>query len=143
MLLKFQTSLECQCILWINMKQRRESQGTGLSSCHESTCSVTQSCPTHCDPINCSTPGFPVLHHLSELAQTHVELVMISNYLCYLLLLLPSIFPRIEVFSNESALHNRGPKYWSFSSNESTKYNLKTTFLIYGWNGKLSREYLN
>ena len=57
--------------------------------------------------MNCSTPGFPVHHQLPELAQTHfIELVMPSNYLilCHLLLLLPSVFPSIRVFSNESVL---------------------------------------
>ena len=66
-----------------------------------------QSCPTLCDPMNYSTPGFPVLHHLPELAQTHIiESVMPSNHLilCHPFLLLPSIFPSIRVFSNESAL---------------------------------------
>ena len=80
-------------------------------------CSVAQSCLTLCDPIACSTPGFPVLHCLLELAQTHVhQSVMPSNHLnlCHPLLL-PSIFPSIVVFSNVSALHIRWPKYWSFS----------------------------
>ena len=63
-------------------------------------------------------PGFPVHHHLPELAQTHViELVMPSDHFipCDPLLLLPSILPSIRVFSNESVLHIRWPKYWSFS----------------------------
>ena len=70
------------------------------------------------DPKNCSTPGFPVLYHLSELAQTHViESVMPSTHLllCPSLLLLPSIFPSIRVFSSESVLCITWPKYWSFS----------------------------
>ena len=68
-------------------------------------CSVTQTCPTLCNPMDCSTPGFPVLHNLPEFAQTHVEPVMPSNHLilCGPLLLLPSIFPSIRVFSNESS----------------------------------------
>ena len=69
-------------------------------------CSVTKLCLTLCDPMNCSTPGFPVLYYLLEFAQTHFHwLVMPSNHLilCHLLLLLPSIFPSISVFSNESA----------------------------------------
>ena len=81
-------------------------------------CSIAQSCPTLCDPMDCSTPGSPVLHYLPKLAQTHVhESVMPFNHLipCHLLLLLPSIFASIRVFSNESALHIRWPKYWSFS----------------------------
>ena len=75
--------------------------------------SVAQSCPTLCDPMNLSMPGLPVHHQLLE----STELVMPSNHLilCCPLLLLPSIFPSLRVFSNESALHMRWPKYWSFS----------------------------
>ena len=69
-----------------------------MASC---CCSVAQSCPTLCDPMDCSTPGFPVLHHLPELAQTHVHGVgdAICLILCHPLLFLPSIFPSIRVFS--------------------------------------------
>ena len=80
--------------------------------------SVPQLCLTLCDPMDCSTPGFPIHHHLPEVAQTHVlELVMPSNHLnlCRPLLLLLSIFPSIRVFSNKSVLCIRWPKYWSFS----------------------------
>ena len=80
--------------------------------------SVAQSRPTLCNPMDCSMPGLPVHHQLLELAQTHVhELVMPSNHLilCRSLLFLPSIFPSIRVFSNESLLCIRWPKYWSFS----------------------------
>ena len=72
--------------------------------------SVTQSCLTLCDPMDCSTPGFPVLYHLPEFAQTHVYWVgdAISHLiLCRPLLLLPSIFPSFRVFSNESVLCTR------------------------------------
>ena len=82
--------------------------------------SVAQSCPTLCDPMNCSTPGLPVHHHLPEFTQTHVhESVMPSNHfiLCRPLLLPPSIFPSIRVFSRDSVLHIRWPKYWSFILN--------------------------
>ena len=68
--------------------------------------------------MDCRTPGFPVLHHLLELTQTHVhQSVMPSNHLIlyHPLLLLPSIFPSIRAFSNESALCIRWPKYWSFN----------------------------
>ena len=66
---------------------------------------------TLCAPMDCSMPGFPVLHHIPEFAQTH-ESVMPSNHLidCHLLLLLTSIFPSIRVFSNESTLLIRWPK---------------------------------
>ena len=70
--------------------------------------------------MNCSTPGFPVHHQLPELPKLmSIESVMPSNYLilCCSLLLLPTIFPRIRLFSNESALCIRWPKYWSFSFN--------------------------
>ena len=77
--------------------------------------SVTQSCPTLCDPMDCSTPGLPVHHQLPEFTQTHVLRVSdaISHLiLCRPLLLLPPIPPSIRVFSNESTLHMRWPKYW-------------------------------
>ena len=79
--------------------------------------SVAQSCLTFCDPTNCSMPGLPEYHKLPESTQTHVHWVMPSNHfiLCCPLLLLPSIFPSIRVFSNKSVLCIRWPKYWSFS----------------------------
>ena len=83
--------------------------------CH---CSVAQSCLTLYNPIDCSTPGLPVLHHVLELLKfTFTESVMPSNHLILWrpLLLLPSIFPSIRVFTNESSLCIRWPKYWSFS----------------------------
>ena len=82
--------------------------------------SVAQSCPPLCGPMDCSTPGIPVSHHPLEHAQLmSIELVIPSKHLilCLPLLLLPSIFPRIRLFSNESALRIRWPKYWSFSFN--------------------------
>ena len=80
--------------------------------------SVTQLCPTLCDPMDCSTPGFPVHRQLPELAQTLIHQVsMPSNHfiLCHPCLLLPSIFPSVRVFSSESVLAIRWPKYWSFT----------------------------
>ena len=80
--------------------------------------SVTQSCPTLCDPMNCSTSGLPVHHQLPEFTQTHVHRVsnaiQPSHPLLSLLLLTP-IPPSIRIFSSESTLHMRWPKYWSFS----------------------------
>ena len=99
--------------------------------------SVSQSCPTLYDPMECSTPGFPVLHHLPRLAQTHVtKLVMPSNHLSlYCPLLLPSIFSIIRVFSSESALHKWWPKYWSFSFSisPSKEYSVFISFSIDGF----------
>ena len=79
--------------------------------------SVAQSCPTLCDPMNCSTPGLSVHHQLPEFTQTQVESVMPSTHpiLSCPLLLLPPVPPSIRVFSNESTLHMRCPKYWRFS----------------------------
>ena len=82
-----------------------------------SCCLVAKSCWTLCDHMDCSRPGFPVLHYLLEFVQTHVCRFMIPSnqlILCCLLLLL-SVFLSIRVFSNESALCIRWPKYWSFS----------------------------
>ena len=91
--------------------------------------SVTQSCPTLCDPMDCSTPGLPVHHQLPEPAQTmSIELVMPSNHLIFghpLLVLLPSVFSSIRVFSKESALLIRWPKYWSFSFSISLPMNIQ------------------
>ena len=82
--------------------------------------SVTQSCLTLCNPMNRSTPGPPVHHQLLEFTQIHViKSVMPSSHLILyrpLLLPLPTP-PSIRVFSNESTLSMRWPKYWSFSSN--------------------------
>ena len=82
--------------------------------------SVAQSCLTFCDPMNHNTPGLPVYHQLPESTQTHVHQVgdaIQPSHPLSSLLLLPSIFPSIRVFSNESALCIRWPKYWSFSFN--------------------------
>ena len=80
--------------------------------------SVAQSCLTLCDPVNYSMPGLPVHHRLPEFTQTHVHRGGdASSHLipCHPLLLLPLIPPSIRVFSSESALRMRWPKYWNFS----------------------------
>ena len=77
-----------------------------------------QSCPTLCDPMNRSTPGLPVYHQLLEFTQTQsTESVIPSSRLIlyHPLLLLAPIPPSIRVYSNESTLRMRSPKYWSFS----------------------------
>ena len=79
---------------------------------------IIQSCLTFYDPMDCSTPGFPVHHYLLSLLKfMSVVSVMPSNHLilCHPLVLLPSIFPSIRMFSNESVLRIRWPKYWNFS----------------------------
>ena len=90
-------------------------------------CTVAKSCLTLCDPINCSTSDFFVLHYVQSLLKLiFIDSVMPSNHLIlyHTLLLLPSIFSSIRVFSNESALRIRWPKYWSvsFSISSSNDY---------------------
>ena len=91
---------------------------------------------TLCSPMDCSTPGFPVLHHRQEFAQTHVHWVCDAiqqlTHSLSALLLLPSIFPSMTVFYSESALCIRCPKYWSFSFsiNPSNEYSELISFRI-------------
>ena len=97
--------------------------------------SVPQSCPTLCDLIYCSMPGLPVHHQLLEFTQIRsIESVTPSNHLilCHPLLLLPLILPIIRVFSNESVLRIRWPKYWSFSFSisPSSEYSSLISFRI-------------
>ena len=80
-------------------------------------CSVAQSCLTFCDPMDCNMPGFPITNSQSLLKLMSIDLAMPSNHLilCHPRLFLPSIFPRVRVFLNETVLCIRGPKDWSFS----------------------------
>ena len=98
-------------------------------------CSDTQPCPTLLWPHGLQHVSLPVHHHLQELAQTlSIESVMPSNHLilCHPLFLLPSIFPSIRVFSNESDLRIRWSKYWSvsFSISPSNAYSGLISFSI-------------
>ena len=94
---------------------------------------VTQSCPTLCNPMDGSITGIPVHHKLPGFTQTHVhwvgDAIQPSQPLSFLPLL-PSIFPSIRVFSNESIRHNRWPKYWnfSFSISPSNEYSGRISF---------------
>ena len=103
---------------------------------------VAQSCLTLCDPMDCrmlGSPSFTISQSLLKLMS--IESVMPSNHLilCRPLLLLPSIFPSIRVFSNESAFHIRWPKYWSFSFNISLPMNIQDWFPL-GWIGWISLQ---
>ena len=101
--------------------------------CARKCCSLfSRCCVPLCVPMNCSTPGFPVLHHLPELKLMSIELMMPSNHLILgCPILLPySLFPRTRVFSNESALHIRWPKYWSFSFSISPSNEFQGWFLL-------------
>ena len=97
--------LICYLLLWfmsqgcgwgVNAALQRQLSAYSLASC---CCSVTQLCPTLCDPVDCSTPGFPVLYYFPEFVHLmSIESMMPSNHLilCHPLLLLPSIFPTIS-----------------------------------------------
>ena len=104
---------------------------TGFVHCY----SVARLCPTLCDPINYSTPGFPIpiLHYLLSLLKLiSIESMMPSKHLilCHPILLLLSIFPSIRVFCNKSALCIRWPKYWSFSISPSSEYSGLISFKV-------------
>ena len=121
--------MRCHCLFWnaaLGVVQyggpasnRRSpsiapADNVGICCC----CSITQSCPTLCDPMDCirqASQSFTISWSLLKL--TSIESVMPSNHLilCHPLLLLPSIFPSIRVFSNELALRISWSKYWSFS----------------------------
>ena len=110
---------------WIQLSEHTLSTDNLFSSVQFS--SVTHSCPTLCNPLDCSRPGFPVHQQLLEFTQTHVcwvgDAIQPSHSLSSLLLL-PSNFASIRVFSNESDLRIRWPNYWSFSfrTSPSNKY---------------------
>ena len=109
---------------WIH--QCKKTQGGFAVSC-----SVTQSCPTFRDLKNCGTPSFHVLHHLLKVTQIHVHWVSDAIQPTHPLsfaLLLPSIFPSVRVFSNESALCIKTPKYWNFLISPSNEYSRLISF---------------
>ena len=85
-----------------------------------------------CNPMNYSTPGFPVLHYLLEFSQTHVHWVGDAIQPSHPLspLLLPSIFPSIKIFSSESGLRITWPKNWSFSFSPSSEYSGLISFRL-------------
>ena len=96
----------------------------GRVESHDQFSSVAQSCPIPCDPMDCSTPGFPVhpsptprVEFKSLLKLVSIESVMPSNRLILGCphLFLPSVFPSTRIFSSDSVLHIRWPNYWSFS----------------------------
>ena len=111
-------------------------------------CSVAESCLTLSDPIDCSMPSSSVLYYLPEFDQIHsIESVILSNYLilCCPLLLLPSIFPSIRVFSDESTLCIKWPKFGASASVLPVKihgcFPLGLTGLIFFQSKGLAREF--
>ena len=122
--------------LWIFTDGFPATAWAALSS-EPAVSSVAQSCPALGNYMACSTPGFPFLHQLQELLKLMpIEWLMPSNHfiLCRPLLLSPSIFPSIRVFSKESVLCIRWPKYWSFTFNisPSNEYSGLISFRM-GW----------
>ena len=103
-----------------------------ISCCCCHCCSVAKSRLTLCNPMDCSKLGSSVLHYLLEFAQIHVHWVgnvIQPSHPLSSLLLLPSIFPNIRVFSNESVCI-RWPKYWSFSISPSNEFSGLISFGI-------------
>ena len=105
--------------------------------------SVTQSCPTLCDPMNLSIPGLPVHHQLPEFTQTHVHRVSDAIQPSHPLSSPSSPAPiatSIRVFSNESTLRMRWPKYWSFSLSINPSMNTNENWSPSEWTGWISLQ---
>ena len=122
------------------MTQPHPGQKTCMVSARLPRCSVTKLCPILCLSMTCNMPGLLVLHYLLSLLRfLPVEMVMLSKLLilCHPLLLWPSIFPSIRVFSSEWALHIRWPKDWNFSFSISPSSEYSDWFAL-GWTGWIS-----
>ena len=103
---------------------------------------VAQLCPTLRDPMDCSMPGFTILHHLPELAQTYVHWVSDvtqTSHPCCSLLLLPSIFPSIRILSNELALPSGGQSIGASASGSVLPMNIQSWFPL-GFTGVISLQ---
>ena len=104
---------------------------------------LLQSCPTLCNPMDCSMPGLPVHHQLLELAQTHVHWVgdaIQLSHPCRPLLLLPSIFPSIRVFFNESVFTSGGQSIGGSASASFLPMNIQDWFPL-GLTGLISLQF--
>ena len=96
-------------------------------------CSVTESCPTLCDPMDCNVPvllSLTISQRLHKLMSN--KSVMLSNnlILCHSLLILPSTFPSIRIFSKQLAVCTRWPNYWRFSISPFNEYSGLFSFKI-------------
>ena len=125
----------CKAIIFQLKNKDRDFKKRHTQKKYCCCCSVTKSCLTLSDPMGCSTPGSPSFTVPQSLHRfMSIESVTLSKHLilCHNLLLLPSIGPRIRVFSNESALCIRWPKYWSFtfSISPSSEYSGVISFMI-------------
>ena len=118
---------------WTYVNSWEKMHLSKLFSLHVQFSSVTQSCPTLCDPMNHSTPGLPVHHQLPEFTQTHVhrvgDAIQPSHPLSSPSPPAPNP-PSIRVFSNESTLRMRWPEYWSFSFSISPSKEQKIIIII-------------
>ena len=108
--------------------------------------SVTQLCLTFWEPMNCNMTGLPVHRQLLEFTKLiSIDSVMPSNHLilCHPILHLPSIVPSVRVFSNESAVCIKWPRYWSFRINTVLPMNIQDWFPLgwTGWNSLQSKEH--
>ena len=105
--------------------------------------SVAQSCTAHCDPMDCSTAGFPVFHHLPELAQTHHLLHWVSDVnhltLCCPLLLLPSVFPGSGSFLMSQLFPSGGQSIGVSTSSSLLPMNIRDLFPL-GLTGLISLQ---
>ena len=127
--LRVQTRISCvSCIVGGFVPPKPLGKPFELSCC----CSIIKSCPTLHDLMDCSTPGFPVLTISWSLPNfMSIASGKPSNHLILCCpLLLPSIFPSIRVFSHESAVYIRWPKYWSFSISPYNEYSRLISFKI-------------
>ena len=113
-------------------------QGDNIQHCH--CYSITQSCPTLCNPMDCNTPGFAILHYLSEFAQTHVHWVSDAIQPSHPLSSPsppPSVFPSIKVFSNKSVLASPGQSTRVSASASVLPMNIQD-WVPLGWTGWIS-----
>ena len=114
--------------LWKDKSDKKETLARLIK---KNFCSVTKLCPTLCDPLGLQASlSLTISQSLPK--SVSIELVMPSNHLilCRLLLLLPSIYLSIRIFSNESAVHIRWPKCWSFRISPSKEYSGLISFKI-------------
>ena len=126
---------------WATELNSISMESLGFSIRSDQIRSVAQSCPTLCDPMDCITPGLPVHHQLLEFTQTHVcwvgDAIQPSHPLSSPS---PAAFNlSIRVFSNESVLYIRWPKYWSFSFSISPS-NEYSGLISLGWTGWISLQ---
>jgi len=121
------------CQLYFNKRRSGEIRAIWIRCC---CCSVVKLYPTLCDPMGCRTPPLSSIISWNSLKFVSIELVMLSKHLILYrpLLFFPSVFSSIGIFSNESALHVRWPKYYSFSFSVSTfnEYSRLISFRLTG-----------